>query len=147
MDNDIQQNQKNMKEAVILKIWSVYLLIMVDILFLRPSLYFTTLYYTCRHFTSSLLNFTHLHFTTLHYPFIWFKPISISCHSISPHITTLHLASLHCIFRRFSPQFYSFRFIPPIIAFLNLFLRILGFQGKVHEQLSLWFPVYSMDML
>jgi len=37
---------------------------MIDTLFLRPSLHFTTFHYTCRHFTSSLLNSTHLHFTT-----------------------------------------------------------------------------------
>ena len=48
----------------------VYILIMVDTLLLRPSLYFTQLHFTpfhctCRHFTSSHLNFTQLHFTTL----------------------------------------------------------------------------------
>jgi len=86
----------------------------------------TSLHYTCRHFTSSHLNFTHLHFTTVHYPLIRLKPIYISFRSISPHITTLH-----CSFRRFSPHFYSFQFIPLLIAFLTLFVKILHLQVKV----------------
>ena len=69
--------------------WSMYLLIMLDTLLLRPSLHFTQLHftplhYTCRHFTSS-----HLNFTQLHYPLIWLHPISISYPSISPHFTAL----------------------------------------------------------
>jgi len=72
---------------------------------------FTPLYYTCDT-TSSHLNSTHLHFTTIHYPRIWLNPTSISYRSIWLHITTLLLTSLHCTFRRFSPHFYSFRFIP-----------------------------------
>jgi len=92
---------------------------------------FTPLHYTCWHITSSHLNFTHLHFTILHYPLIWLNPIYISYHSISPHITTLHLTSLHCTFQWPSPHFYSFWFIPLIIAFLILFIKILGLKGKV----------------
>jgi len=42
-------------------IWTVYLLILVETLFVRRSLHFTTLV----DFTSSHLNFTQLHFTTL----------------------------------------------------------------------------------
>ena len=57
-------HQKNMKEAANF-IWSIYVLIMIDTLLLRPSLHFTILHYTCWHFTSSHLNFTQLHFTTL----------------------------------------------------------------------------------
>ena len=67
-----------------------------------------------------------LHQTTLHYPLIWLNPIQISYRSISPHLT-----SLHCTFRLFSPHFCSFHFTPFVIAFLTLFLKILGLQGKV----------------
>jgi hypothetical protein len=91
-------NQQNMKECDKRKsikaanfIWSIYLLIMLDTLLLRPSLHFTTfvdtsilliqispnytsLHYTCRQFTSSHLNFTQLHFTSSHLNFtnVWF---------------------------------------------------------------------------
>jgi len=47
------------------------------------------------------------------------------------HPTTLHSTSLHCTCRRFPPHFYSFHFTPFIIAFLILFLKIIGLQGKV----------------
>jgi len=101
---------------------------------------FNPLHYTCRHFTSSHLNFTHLLFTTLHYPLIWLNPISISYCSILPHITTLHLTSLHCTFRQFSPHLYPFRFIPPIIAFLTLFLKILRLkEKKPNDSAGSWF--------
>ena len=109
---------------------------MIYTLFLRPSLHFntlqpTTLYSTSQHLsTLEFLSFK-LHPTTLHFLLIWLKSISISYRSISPRITTLHLTSLHCTFGRFSPHFYSFHFIPLITAFLTLFLRILGLQGKV----------------
>ena len=83
-----------------------------------------TLHYTCRHFTS-------LVDTSLHYPLIWLNPILISYRSISPLITTLHLTSLHSTFRWFSPYFCFFNFTPFIIAFLTLFIKILGLQGKV----------------
>jgi len=97
---------------------------------------FTTLHPTELHSTSLHLSTLHffsfkLHPTTLHYPLIWLNSISISYRSSSPHITTLHLTSPHCTFRRFSPHFYSFHFTPFIIAFLTLFLKILGLQGKV----------------
>ena len=87
---------------------------------------FTPLHYTCRHITSSHLIFTHLHFTTLLFGLTPFK------FPTAPfHLTSLHFTSLHCTFKRSSPNFYSFRFIPLIIAFLTLFLKILCLQGKV----------------
>jgi hypothetical protein len=83
---------------------------------------FTLLHYTCRHFTSSHLNFTQLHFTPLNsFGLTPFKFLT----------APLHLTSLHCTFRRFSPHFYSFQFIPFIIAHITLFLKILGLLGKV----------------
>jgi len=87
---------------------------------------FTPLHYTCRHITSSHLIFTHLHFTTLLFGLTPFK------FPTAPfHLTSLHFTSLHCTFKRSSPNFYSFRFIPLIIAFLTLFLKILCLRGKV----------------
>jgi hypothetical protein len=79
---------------------SIYLLIILDTLLLRPSLHFTTLHpttlhltplhYTCRHFTSSHLNFTQLHFPTLSFVLNPFK------FPTAPfHLTSLHLVSLH----------------------------------------------------
>ena len=104
----------------------IYLLIMLDTLLLRPPLHSTSLHL-------SILQFFQfkLYPITLHYPLIWLKPIYISYRSISPHITTLHLTSLHCTFRRFLPHFSSFYIAPYIIAFLSVFLKIIGLQGKV----------------
>ena len=99
-------NEKAIKAANFL--WSIYPLIMLDSLLLRLSLHFTPLHYTFWHFSSSHLNFLPLHITWHHYT--------------SPHFTSLHW---------FSPHFYSFHFTPFIIAFLTLFLKILGLQGKV----------------
>jgi hypothetical protein len=81
----------------------------------------TSLHYNCQHFTSSLLNFTQLHFTTLSFGLTPFKF----------HTAPFHLTSLHCICRRFSPHFYSFHFTTFLIAFLTLFLKILGLKGNV----------------
>ena len=83
-------------------IWSIYILIMIDTLLLRPSLYFTQLHfaplhYICRHFIFSHLKFTQLHFTPLRYT-CW--------HFIFPfklHITTLHSTSLHLLTLHFFP--------------------------------------------
>jgi len=100
---------------------------MLDILLPRTSLHFTQihftpLHYTCRHFTSSHVNFTQLHFTA---PSLGLNPFEF-------HLTSLHFTCLHFMqFSRFSPLFYSFHFTPLIIAFLTLFLKILGLQGKV----------------
>jgi len=63
-------------------IWSIYLLIMIDTLLLRP---FTPLHYTCGHFTSSHLNFTELHFTTLSFGLTPFKFPTIPFHLTSLH--------------------------------------------------------------
>jgi len=96
----------------------------------------TTLHQTIIHSTS--LHFSTLHFlpfrlhpVTLHYPLNCLKPIQISYRSISPHITTVHLTSPHCTVAWFSPHFSSFHFTPFIIAFLTLFLKILGLKRKV----------------
>ena len=87
-------------------IWSVYLLIMVDTLLLRPSLHLstlhfflfklhpTTLHYTCRRFTSSHLNFTQLHFTTLSFGLNPFKFPTAPFHLTSLHFTSLHFTAL-----------------------------------------------------
>jgi hypothetical protein len=67
-----------------------------------------------------------LHFTSLLFGFTPFKFSTISFHFMSPHFT-----SLHCTFRWFSAHFYYVHFTPFIIAFLSLFLKILGLHGKV----------------
>jgi len=106
---------------------------------------FTTLHPTILNSTSLHQSALHslsfkLHPATLHYPFIWLNSTEISYCPISPHITTLHLTSLHCTFRLFSPPFYSFHFTPFIIAFLTLFLKILGLQGRVpNASAGSWF--------
>ena len=98
------------------------------------SLHLSTLHYTCRQFTSSRLNFTQLHFTTLSFGLTPFK------FPTAPfHLTSQHFTSLHFTFRWFSPP-YSFNFTPCIIAFLTLFLKILGLQGKVpNASAGSWF--------
>ena len=106
---------------------------------------FTTLRSTSLHLSTLQFFPFKLHPTTLHYLLIWLNPISISYRSISPHITTLQLTSLHCTFRWFSPHFYSFRFIPLIISFLNLFLKILGLKGKVpNASAGSWFQLLTL---
>jgi hypothetical protein len=71
--------------------WSIYRLIMIDTLLLRPSLHFTTLHPATLHSTS--LHLSTLHFfpfkiypTALHCPLIWLKPVYISYRSFSLHI-------------------------------------------------------------
>jgi hypothetical protein len=119
--------------------------VMLDTLLLKSSLHFTQLHLTplhstCQHFTSSHLNLTP---TTLHFPLIWLNPISISYCSISPHISALHLTSLLCTFRRFSSHIFSFHFTPFVIAFLILFLKILGLEGKIpNASVGSWFQFY-----
>jgi len=123
--------------------WSVYLLIMIDTLFLSPSLHFTTLHSTSLHLSTLHFSPFELYPSVLHYtslpsnlasPHLNFLPFH------SPHITTLHLTSVHCNFRRFSRHFYSFRFIPLIIAFLTLFLKILDLKGKgLNASAGSWF--------
>ena len=109
-------------------IWSVYLLIMVDTLLLRLSLHFTQLHFTALHLSTLRFLSFKLHPTTLHYPLIWLNSIKFPT------------ASFHCTFRWFSPHFYSFHFIPFIIAFLNLFLKNLGLDGKVpNASAGSWF--------
>jgi len=68
---------------------SVYLLIMLDTLLLRPSLHFTTPHLITLNSTSLNLSKRHffsfkLHPNTLHYPLIWLNSIQISYRSISP---------------------------------------------------------------
>jgi hypothetical protein len=94
---------------------------------------FTPLHYNCRHFTSFHLNFTQLYYTTPSFGLTPFKFPTASFHLTSLHFTSLHFTSLHFTFRRFSPHFYSFHFTPFIIAFLTLFLKLLGLQGKVTD--------------
>jgi len=92
---------------------------MIDTLLLRPLLHFTQPHFTTLSFGLPHLNFLPLHFT-------------------SP--TSIYLTSLYCTCRRFSPHFFSFHFTPFIIAFLTLFLKILGLQGKVpNASAGSWF--------
>ena len=127
-------NEKAIYEYVANFIWSMYLLIMVDTLLLRTSLHFTQLqfsplHYTCRHFTSSHLNFTQLHSTTLSFGLTPFK------FPTAP----FHLTSLHWTFRRFSPHFCSFHFIPFII-FLNSVYKNFRFRREVpNVSAVIWF--------
>jgi len=96
------------------------------------TLHPTIFHYTCRHFTSFHLNFTEVHFTTLSFGLTPFK------FPTSHHYTSSHFTSLH--FRWFSPHFYSFHLTPFIIAFLTLFLKVLGLQGKVpNASAGSWF--------
>jgi len=122
-------------------IWSTYPLVMLHTQFLILSLHVTTLHPATLHSTS--LHFSTLHFfpfkfhpATLHYPLIWLNPIKFPTtpfHLTSLHFTSLHFTSLHFTFRWFSPRLYSSHFTPFIIALLNLFLKILGLQGKVPD--------------
>jgi hypothetical protein len=73
-------------------VWSIYLLIMLVTLLLRPKLHFTQLHFTPLHgtfrqFTSSHFNFTQLHFTPLQFFTLHFLPFKL-------HTTTLHSTSL-----------------------------------------------------
>jgi len=116
-------------------IWSIYqyLLIILDTLLLRTSLHFTQLHFTPLHYTCR--HFTQLHFTTLSFGL---TPLKFSNSPI--HLTLLHFTSLHCTFRCIPSHVYSFRFIPFIIAALNLCLKILGLKGKVpNSSAGCWF--------
>jgi len=112
-------------------IWSVYFIILVDTLLLRPSLHFTTLHppnftplrYTCQNFTSSNINFTHLHFTPLNYTCRHFTsshlnfiqlhltPLNYTCrHFTTSHLnfTQLHFTTLHYTCRHFTTSHLNF---------------------------------------
>jgi len=102
---------------------------MVYTLLLRPSLHFTTFHPTTLHFTCSNLNFTQLHFTTLSFGLTPFRFPTAS----------FHFTSLHFTFKRFA-TLYSSRCTPFIIAFLTLYLKILGLQEKVpNSSAGSWF--------
>jgi hypothetical protein len=121
---------------------------MWDTPLLRHSLHFTTLHPNALNSTSLHLSTLHflsfkLHPTTLHYPLIWLK---LHLNFIPLHFTSHHFISLHCTFRWFSPHFSSFHFTPFIIAFLTLFLKILGLQGNVPNASAgswLWCKCYQ----
>jgi hypothetical protein len=109
----------------------MYLLRMLDTLLLRLSLHFT-----CRHFTSSHLNFTQLHLSTLLFCLTLFKFPSAPFHVTLLHFILLHFTALLDDFC----QSCAFHFTPFIIAFLILFLKILGLQGKVpNTSTGSWF--------
>jgi len=79
--------------------WSIYPLIMLDTLLLRPSLHFTQLHftplhYTFRRFTSSHLNFTQLHFTTPSFGLTPSKFPTAPFHLISLQPISLHFTAL-----------------------------------------------------
>jgi len=110
---------------------------MLDTLLLRLSLHFT-----CQHFTSShvKLHPTSLHFTTLSSGLTPFKFPTASF-----HLKSLHFTSFHCTLRQFLPHFYSFHFTPFIIAFITLFLKILGLQWKVpNASEGSWFQFFMV---
>ena len=74
--NDTKYNQKNIKEAAnYIRTAYTYLLIIIDVLFLRPSLHFTTLHSTSLHLSTLHFFPFKLHPATLHYPLIWLNPI------------------------------------------------------------------------
>jgi len=81
---------------------SIYLLIMVDTLLLRPTLHFTTLVDTSSH-----LNFTQLHFTTLSFGLTPFTFPTAPFHLTSLHFTSLHFTALLDYFRHTSVHFIS----------------------------------------
>ena len=73
---------------------------MINTLFLRPSIHFTTLHPTTLQSTS--LHFTQLHFTPLHYT---------SPNYTSLHFTQLHFTPLHYTCRHFTSSHLNFTFL------------------------------------
>jgi hypothetical protein len=71
----------------------IYLVIMLDVLLIRPSLNFTILHPITLHFTSSYLNFIQLHFTTLSFSLTPFKFLTAPFHLTSHHYTSLHFTT------------------------------------------------------
>jgi hypothetical protein len=69
------------------------------------------------------LHFTQLHFTTLSFGLTLFKFPTAPLHLTSLHFTLLHLQTIFA-----TPLFLSLH--PFIIAFLTLFHKMLGLQGK-----------------
>jgi len=100
-------------------IWSMYLLMMINTLLLRPSLHFTTLHPTTLHSTSlhlSTLHFfpfklhpTTVHSTSLHLSILHFFPFKL--HPTTLHYTCRHLTSSHLNFTQlhFTPLHYTCR--------------------------------------
>jgi hypothetical protein len=66
-------------------------------------------------------------------------------HFTSPHFTSLHFDTLHFTFTRFSPHVYYLHFTPFIIAFLTIFLKVLGLHGKVpNTSAGSWFQIFMV---
>ena len=99
---------------------------MTDTLLLGPALHFSALVDTSLLPIQTSPKDISLHLTTFSFGLTPFKFPTASF-----HLTSLHFTSLHFNFRRFSSHFISFHFTPFIIAFLTLYLKILGLQGKV----------------
>jgi hypothetical protein len=97
---------------------SVYLLIMINILLLRPALHFTTLHPTSLRLSTLHFPFKlpQLHFTNLSFGLTPFKFPTAPFHVTTLHLTSIHLSSLlflslHPIYNCFpNSLFKSFRF-------------------------------------
>jgi hypothetical protein len=91
MKNGIKRTWKNVINENAIQaanfVWSIYLLITLDTLLLRPSHHFTTLHYTYWHFTSFHLNFTQLHLPTISFVLNPFKFLTAQFHLTSLHLT------------------------------------------------------------
>ena len=110
-------------------IWCIYLLTVVDTLLLKTSLHFTSPNYTSFHFTTLVdTSLTHLNFTQLHFTILSFGLTPFKFSTASFHLTSL----TYTFVRSISPPF--------VIAFLTLFLKIPGLQGKVsNASADSWF--------
>jgi hypothetical protein len=107
---------------------------MIDTLYLRPSLHFTTLHSTSVHLSTLHFPFKlpPVHFTTLSFGLSPFK------FPTAPHLVLL-FTSLHLTFRRFSPLFNTFS-LYPVNSCFPFSLKILGLQGKVpNDSAGSWF--------
>ena len=109
----------------------MYLLIMVDTCY--EDLHSTSLHFTLLHFTCSNLNFNQLNFTTHSFGLTPFRFPTAPFHLTSLYFTSLHFQIIFATLLSLSLN--SFK-----IAFLTLFLKILGLQEKgLNSSARSWF--------
>ena len=143
-------------------ILSICLLIMLDNLFLRPSLHCntslhfttlhpTTLHYTYQHFTSSHLHFTTLSFGLIH---LHFLPFYFTSHHQTRHSTVLHFQNyfqnnkplhnlspfhlnfFHLSYQPFTSLYFAIHFynsLPFTFYYLSPSLPLNGFHFPNHR--------------
>jgi hypothetical protein len=117
---------KEIAICTVILMWHMYLLVII-----------VHLVHQDLHSTSLHLPTLHFHLTVSYFTSLSFRLVLLLLNFLPPHYTSLHFT-----FIRFSPHVYYLHFTPFIIAFLILFLKVLGLHGKVpNTSAASWFQI------